>query len=140
ARQPAVFADLTEDDSPSSVRDVLLAAGLRRAVSVPLVVGDDLLGVLVTYDAEPGEAADADVAYLTSLAEQAALAIEHARRYRELRERLAEVTGLQAASAALVEELQPERALRVVAEQALTLSGAATVSIELLRHGGRELE
>ena len=57
-----------------------------------------------------------------------------------MRDRLAEVTGLQAASAALAEELHPERALRVLAEQALALSGAATVSIELLRTGGRELE
>jgi len=140
ARQPAVIADLAKDHSLSAVRDVLLEAGLRRAVSVPLVLGDDLLGVVVTYDPEPGDVAEEDVEYLTSLAEQAVLAIENARLYRELRDRLAEVTGLQAASAALVEELQPERALRVVAEQALALSGAATVSIELLRHGGRELE
>ncbi|HET6318358.1 MAG TPA: GAF domain-containing sensor histidine kinase, partial [Chloroflexota bacterium] len=104
------------------------------------VVGDDMLGVILTYDAKPNEAAEHDLEYLTSLAEQAALAIENARLYREVRERLAEVTGLQAASEAVVEELQPERALRVVAEQAMALSGAATVSIELLRHGGHELE
>jgi signal transduction histidine kinase len=140
ARRPAVFTDLAEDHSLTAVRDVLLDAGVRRAVSVPLVVGDHLVGVMVTYDHEPGDVAEEDVEYLTSLAEQAALAIENARLYRELRDRLAEVTGLQAASAALVEELQPERALRVVAEQALALSGAATVSIELLRHGGHELE
>jgi signal transduction histidine kinase len=140
ARRPAVFADLAEDHSLTAVRDVLLDAGVRRAVSVPLVVGDNLVGVMVTYDREPGDVAEEDVEYLTSLAEQAALAIENARLYRELRDRLAEVTGLQAASAALVEELQPERALRVVAEQALALSSAATVSIELLRHGGHELE
>jgi signal transduction histidine kinase len=140
ARRPAVFADLAEDHSLTAVRDVLLDAGVRCAVSVPLVVGDQLVGVMVTYDREPGDVAEEDVEYLTALAEQAALAIENARLYRELRDRLAEVTGLQAASAALVEELQPERALRVVAEQALALSGAATVSIELLRHGGHELE
>jgi len=140
ARRPAVFADLAEDHSLIAVRDVLLGAGVRRVVSVPLVVGDHLVGVMVTYDREPGDVAEEVVEYLTALAEQAALAIENARLYRELRDRLAEVTGLQAASAALVEELQPERALRVVAEQALALSGAATVSIELLRHGGHELE
>src|SRR5206468_2575053 len=65
---------------------------------------------------------------------------ENARLYGEVRDRLAEVTGLQAASSALAEELQPERALQVLAEQAQTLSGAATVSIELLRVGGLELE
>jgi len=112
---------------------------LRCTATAPLLVGDDLRGVVATYDPQ-GHAADDDVAYLTALAEQAALAIENARLYGEVRNRLAEVTGLQAANAALVEELQPERALRVVAEQALALSAAATVSIELLRPGGSELE
>jgi signal transduction histidine kinase len=140
ARGPIVFADVGSDERLAAVREPLLRAGLCRAVGVPLLVGEDLLGVVVTYGCEPGHVSDDDVEYLTSLAEQAALAIENARLYRAVRDRLAEVTGLQAASAALVEELQPERALRVVAQQALTLSGAATVSIELLRQGGRELE
>src|SRR5206468_298908 len=74
------------------------------------------------------------------LANHVAIAIENARLYGEVRDRLAEVTGLQAASTALAEELQPERALRVLAYQAQSLSGAATVSIELLQADGRELE
>jgi signal transduction histidine kinase/putative methionine-R-sulfoxide reductase with GAF domain len=121
------------DASLERVRSVV-PTGFGHGLSAPLMVGDDVLGVVVTYDG------DDDLGYLSALAEQAALAIENTRLYGELRGRLAEVTGLQAASAAVVEELQPERALRVVAEQALTLSAAATVSIELLRPGGRELE
>ena len=70
------------------------------------------------------------------LANHLAIAIENARLYGEVRDRLAEVTGLQAASSALAEELLPERALRVIAQQALSLSSATTVSIELLRAGG----
>ncbi|MDQ3810880.1 MAG: GAF domain-containing protein, partial [Chloroflexota bacterium] len=140
SRRAAVFDDVETDDRLARVRQALLAAGLRRAVGVPLLVGDDLLGAVVTYGGQPGRAAAQDVQYLTSLADQAALALENARLYRELHDRLAEVTGLQAASAALVEELQPERALRVVAQQALALSEAATVSIELLRPDGLELE
>ncbi len=139
-RRPVAFEDVGSDDRLGAVRESLLRAGLCRAVGVPLLVGADLLGVVVTYGGAPGNVSDEDVEYLTSLAEQAGLAIENARLYREVRDRLAEVTGLQAASAALVEELQPERSLRVVAQQALALSGAATVSIELLRQGGRELE
>jgi signal transduction histidine kinase len=140
SRQAAVFADVASEPRLERVRHSLLAAGLRGAISVPLLVGDDVLGIVITYHAEAGEASEQDVNYLSALAEQAALAIENARLYGEVRGRLAEVTGLQAASAAVVEELQPERALRVVAEQALSLSEAATVTIELLRPGGRELE
>ena len=109
---------------------------LHCSIGVPLLVGDDLRGTLATFAARAGDAGDDEVAYLSALAEQAALAIQNARLYGEVRDRLAEVTGLQAANAALVEELQPERALRTVAEQAKALSAAATVSIELLRPGG----
>ena len=38
------------------------------------------------------------------------------------------MTGLQAASAAIAEELHPDGALRTLANQALSLTGAATVS------------
>ena len=114
--------------------------GRHCSIRVPLLVGDDLRGTLATFAAHAGDAGEDEVAYLSALAEQAALAIQNARLYSEVRDRLAEVTGLQAASAALVEELLPERSLRVVAEQALALSSATTVSIELLRAGGNELE
>jgi signal transduction histidine kinase len=97
-----------------------------------------VFGVLAEDRSRVFNAHDREVMEL--LANHVAIAIENARLYGEVRDRLAEVTGLQAASAALAEELLPERALRVLAQQALSLSGAATVSIELLRTGGRELE
>jgi signal transduction histidine kinase len=140
SRQPILFTDIASDHRVPALPEALLKAGFRSALCVPLVVGDDVLGAVVAYHGPDMQVADDEIDYLTSLAEQAALAIENARLYREVRDRLAEVTGLQAASAAVVEELHPERALRVVAEKALALSGAATVSIELLRQGGRELE
>ena len=100
-----------------------------------------MIGVFCVLAEDPArlfKVQDRDVMEL--LASHVAIALENARLYGEVRDRLAEVTGLQAASTALAEELQPERALRVLAQQALSLSGAATVSIELLQPGGRELE
>jgi signal transduction histidine kinase len=74
------------------------------------------------------------------LASHVAIALENARLYHEVRERLAQVTGLQAAGTALAEELHPDRALRAVAKQALSLSSAARVSIELARSDAHELK
>jgi GAF domain-containing protein len=120
----------------------LVEAGKAEAgVAVPVWWQGQLMGVfgvLAEDRARIFNAQDREVMEL--LANHVAIAIENARLYGEVRDRLAEVTGLQAASAALAEELLPERALRVLAQQALSLSGAATVSIELLREGGRELE
>ena len=117
------------------------AGHVESGVAVPVWWQGQLTGVfgLLARDASRVfNAQDREVMEL--LANHLAIAIENARLYGEVRDRLAEVTGLQAASSALAEELLPERALRVIAQQALSLSGAATVSIELLRTGGRELE
>jgi signal transduction histidine kinase len=113
----------------------------QSGVAVPIWWQDRMIGVfgvLARDRARVFSAQDREIMEL--LASHVAIALDNARLYGEVRVRLAEVTGLQAASTALAEELHPERALRVLAEQALLLSGAATVSIELLRPGGRELE
>jgi GAF domain-containing protein len=117
------------------------AARAEAGLAVPVWWQGQLMGVfgvLAEDRARVFNPQDREVMEL--LANHVAIAIENARLYGEVRDRLAEVTGLQAASAALAEELLPERALRVLAQQALSLSGAATVSIELLHEGGRELE
>jgi signal transduction histidine kinase len=113
----------------------------EAGVAVPVwwqerIIG--VFGVLARDRSRVFSAQDREIMEL--LASHVAIALDNARLYGEVRDRLAEVTGLQAASTALAEELHPERALRVLAEQALLLSGAATVSIELLRPNGRELE
>jgi signal transduction histidine kinase len=117
------------------------AADVESGVAVPVWWQGQLMGVVGVLTQDPTRVFNAqDREVMELLANHLAIAIENARLYGEVRDRLAEVTGLQAASAALAEELHPERALRVLAQQALALSGAATVSIELLRADGHELE
>ena len=120
---------------------LLDATRVRSGLAVPIWWQDSMVGVFAVLARDRARVFSAqDREIMELLASHVAIALENARLYGELRERLAEVTGLQAASTALAEELHPERALRVLAEQALMLSGAATVAIELLRQGGRELE
>jgi signal transduction histidine kinase len=122
-------------------RPLPVAAHVESGVAVPIWWQNQMVGVFAVMAADPTRVFNAqDREVMEMLANHVAIAIENARLYGEVRDRLAEVTGLQAASSALAEELHPERALRVLAQQAQTLSGAATVSIELLRAGGHELE
>ena len=117
------------------------AGHVESGVAVPVWWQGQLTGVFALLAKDISRVFNTqDREVMELLANHLAIAIENARLYGEVRDRLAEVTGLQAASSALAEELLPERALRVIAQQALSLSGAATVSIELLRAHGRELE
>jgi signal transduction histidine kinase len=137
-RREAVIVEHYVDDLP---RPLLEASHARSGLAVPVWWQGQMIGVFGVLAEDPArvfKVQDREVMEL--LANHVAIALENARLYGEVRDRLAEVTGLQAASTAMAEELQPERALRVLAQQALSLSGAATVSIELLRPGSRELE
>lgn len=134
----AVVVEQYKRDLP---RPLLQAPHIDAGVAVPVWWKDRLIGVFGVLARDRSRVFNAqDREIMELLAGHVATAFENARLYGEVRDRLAEVTGLQAAVTALAEELHPERALRVLAEQALALSGAATVSIELLRPGGRELE
>jgi signal transduction histidine kinase len=138
ATQEAVVVEHYSDDLPKPLFD---AGEVQAGLAVPVwwqgrMVG--VFGVLVTDSGRVFNEQDREMMEL--LAGHVAIALENARLYREVRDRLAQVTGLQAAGTALAEELHPERALKVVAEQALALSGAGRVAIELASPGARELE
>ncbi|HEV3343318.1 MAG TPA: PAS domain-containing protein [Pirellulales bacterium] len=89
--QPAVIAELTDEMLAKAARDeehlgMLRALGLRSYICVPLVAAGKTLGVLTFATAESGRRyADADLAMAEDLAHRAAIAIQNAELYRELR-------------------------------------------------------
>lgn len=76
-RRPVIVADVRED---SRFRDPERARreGLCSLLGVPLVVRDRVRGVLRCYTQEPHAFSDTEVALLSTLANQTALAIENA--------------------------------------------------------------
>lgn len=138
ATRAAVVVEQYVNDVPRPLPE---AAHVGAGVAVPIWWQSQLLGVFGVMAADPARVfTDQDREVMELFANHVAIALDNARLYGELRDRLAEVTGLQAASAAVAEALQPERALRVLAQQAQSLSGAATVSIELLEPDGKDLD
>ncbi|MBS3766058.1 GAF domain-containing sensor histidine kinase, partial [Candidatus Bipolaricaulota bacterium] len=85
-RRSLVLEDLSEGDV-EDYYTTLSMKQLGRAVqrnfgaliSTPLVVGDELYGVIVLYYQEPRKFSDEEVGLATSFADQASLAIENAR-------------------------------------------------------------
>ena len=113
-------------------------------LGVPLLIRGEAWGNLYLTEKEGGEFDDADVHAVTVLADWAAIAIDHARLFRESVERSAEleraVEGLQATTAiarALGSETDLDRVLELIVKRGRALVRAR--SVVLLLHEGDRL-
>ncbi len=77
------LADATLQYTPAAAG--LMHAAPRAILAVPIVVRDDVLGVLVGYYFGPHEFSEKEVQLLSSLAAHAAIAMDNARHYQEVR-------------------------------------------------------
>ncbi len=69
--------------------DAMREEGIGAVLSVPVVAGDDVIGVLRLYSAEPRDYSDEDIEFVSALAEMGGLAIVNARLYQDKGEQLA---------------------------------------------------
>jgi signal transduction histidine kinase len=77
-RMPVQIADLQNDPSPP-VLDVIVRAGFRALLVVPLLGADRIVGALVVRRKQPGEFPKSTVELLQTFAAQSVLAIQNAR-------------------------------------------------------------
>jgi signal transduction histidine kinase len=82
-RAPVQTGDL-KNEPPSLVNDILIRAGYRARLLVPLIHSEQTVGALVVRRREPGEFPKQTVALLQTFAAQSALAIQNARLFSEL--------------------------------------------------------
>jgi signal transduction histidine kinase len=81
-RKPIQIPDIESD--PSAVLDVIVRAGFRALLTVPLLATDRIVGALVVRRKEPGEFAKNTIELLQTFAAQSVLAIQNARLFSEL--------------------------------------------------------
>jgi signal transduction histidine kinase len=84
-RMPIQIPDVQND--PSSVLDVIVRAGFRALLTVPLLASDRIVGALVVRRKAPGEFAKSTVDLLQTFAAQSVLAIQNARLFHEIEEK-----------------------------------------------------
>ena len=85
-RQPIQAPDLHER-SPSVARDILLQAGYRAWLVVPLLAADRIVGALIVRRKAPGEFRKSTIELLQTFAAQSVLAIQNARLFSEIEEK-----------------------------------------------------
>jgi len=89
--RPRQSADLYNDPRVR-FRELPRQSGLRAAMAAPLRVGDRAIGVIEVFHSEVHQFTAAEEDLLVALADQAAIALEHARLYEGLETRVAERT------------------------------------------------
>ncbi len=67
--------------------------GIKSILSVPISLKGKVIGVMRIYTAEPRDFTDDEITFISSLAEQAALAMENARLYQKLKGEYEELMG-----------------------------------------------
>jgi signal transduction histidine kinase len=88
AREPVQIADILDEAAyPGRLREVMLGAGFRAILAVPLLGEGRILGGLVVARKSPGGFPPQVVELVKTFAGQSALAIQNARLFREVEEK-----------------------------------------------------
>jgi GAF domain-containing protein len=67
--------------------------GIKSILSVPIALKGNIIGVMRIYTAEHRDFSDDEITFISSLAEQAALAMENSRLYQKLKGEYEELMG-----------------------------------------------
>jgi serine phosphatase RsbU (regulator of sigma subunit) len=121
-REAMLIDDARADLRLASVREQLAETGIEAAVGLPLRVREDLIGLLAVYPPSRRTLTADELALVTALAAQLAVAVQNARLHEQLKQRDAERRE------ALEAEQQTSRTLRSLYEISRTF--AQSLSLE----------
>lgn len=129
-RQPTLVEDTTRDPRWLELPETL--KGIRSALAVPMLRGDTLVGVLTLVHREPGYFQEKHLQLATSVANQAAIAIDNAWLFLETQRRLAQLNALLEINQGLSSETPIQELLELVTLSAHGLLDASNTVLYLL--------
>jgi GAF domain-containing protein len=138
----AYIEDVTADPQ-YELRPLAVSAGYRSACSVPMLRDGKAFGLITVTGEEAGLFADRQIAMLETFADQAAIAVENTRLFRELESRTRELASsverlrsLAEVSQAVTSTLDIDQVLNTIVARAVQLSFSdAGLVYELDQHG-----
>jgi len=127
--QTLLVNDVAQESRYQPIMPTIKPVGSELAV--PIVRGDEVIGVLDIRDLERGAFDQEDVRAMETLADQLATAIDNARLHEETQRRVAELTAVQETNLRVVASLDTKEVLDSVAHNVLNLVDADDVHIFL---------
>lgn len=127
---------LARDDELSGFDLPRPAAGrkIRSALSIPITVDGEAIGVIELYETTPRTYSDLDITMLTTFGTQAGVAIKNARLFREERRRRRQAIMLTEVAQAISETRDLDELLEMIAEKTALSLGVDRCSLFLYEH------
>jgi signal transduction histidine kinase len=122
--------DIEEPSALEHVRQIGRLLGFRSVIAVPMLREDEAVGAVNVARREPGRFSDGEVELLKTFADQAVIAVENVRLFKELQARTAaltrsveQLTALGEVGRAISSTLNLETVLTTIVSRAVELSG-----------------
>jgi PAS domain S-box-containing protein len=126
-----IYVDNIAEDPRSLASDWARETGIARMLAVPVLSGDDLLGVLTVRSRHGGLATEENRALATSFAARAAVAMQHARTYAEAVRRARRLRDLVAVSHSITESLDSSDVMQRIARAAAAMTPGALAAVHV---------
>jgi PAS domain S-box-containing protein len=127
------------DDASLGGRDTVLSLGSRAVLAVPIVIFEELIGVLALHRTTPGRWGDEEIALTEAVAREIGLAVRVAQLLRENEQRIAQQGSLFRIAALLAESLSLSDTLEALAQAANEALGGAFAAVLMPRGATLEL-
>ena len=126
-----IYVDDISNDPRSLAADWARETGIVRMLAVPVLYGDDLLGVLTVRSRHGGLSTDENRALATSFAARAAVAMQHARTYAEAVRRARRLRDLVAVSHSITASLDSGDVMQRIARAAAAMTSGAMAAVHV---------
>ncbi len=131
-KQAALISNVEEDDRWYKIADSPFE-GPKSVLAVPLAWHEQVVGVLTLVHTRPGFFSENDLALLTAIADQAAIAIDNARLFEASRKQAEVMAALVETARAVASTLDLDEVLRLLLTRIISLLGVEAASIALVQ-------
>src|SRR5216684_976438 len=135
-----LFSPDTRNDPRNFLAAQDRAAGVVNYLGLPIKAKGRVLGVLTLNTEKPRDFSEEEIAYLTSFADMAALALEHARLREDLEDRLYRTDTLAALNRLITSSLDLDRILDQIARAPTRIMNADLVFVFTVNDARQVLE